>query len=895
MNKSYISVWNDASGTWVAAPETAKARCGGRTASSSAISSGRDAAARPGTPLKAAFMPIAMAFGVAMLPGTAAAQATTGKGGLELCPGGVGGVGSSWGPLSSNIGFMDCHGANGSSGMSFSLNNSADDSGANGYNSDNITARVTGFDDGRLELKGMGGITMLNEVNLSGHKITGLAAGNVSSASMDAVNGDQLYQRTRYFQANSPSSDRSTDAQAKGASSVASGPSSMAIGNRSSAYGANAVAIADNAVALGAGSVASRSDTVSIGYLSADGKSQYTRQITNVTAGAAGTDAVNVDQLNAAIASVGGGGGGVAENAVTYDSSASSLITLKGATGTKITNLTAGDISSGWSTDAVNGSQLYQTNQNVTNVANNVANLSSNLANVTNVVNNIVSNGIAGSELVVTYDTSARDTVTLGGANHANAVKLTNVAPGDISSASSTDAVNGGQLYTTNRNLNALANNVGEIGVSIYNRGVKYFHTNSTLADSSAVGTDSVAIGGFSIAKANNSVSLGSNSMADRPNTVSVGAAGSERQITNVLRGTQDTDAVNLGQMNAALAKIPGGGSPDAVIYDTSAHDNLTLGGTGAKAAVGLTNVAAGQITSNSTDAVNGSQLYSTANSVAVALGGGSSVSPSGTVTRPSYKLSSGTYADVGAALAGIDSSVSTINNSITDTTKYIKVVSASAAALATSGEAVAIGGGAYASGAGSLALGSGARSQFANSVAIGSNSSTTQMNTVSVGSKGSERRIVNVANGVAPSDVVTLAQLTELQNTLTQQVAQRSTGVKSLLVRAATPVTSYIAVSSNVTVGTTTSTDNALDAMAIGPTTTALGEGSLAVGAGAATARAGSTAVGTRAGALALNATVIGSGATTSNYADNGVAIGYQANSQGADSLALGSRGQTN
>ncbi|WP_425273764.1 hypothetical protein, partial [Paraburkholderia unamae] len=50
------------------------------------------------------------------------------------------------------------------------------------------------------------------------------------------------------------------------------------------------------------------------------------------------------------------------------------------------------------------------------------------------------------------YDSSAHDTVTLGGAGATTAVKLTNVAAGDLS-ASSTDAVNGAQLYATNQSI----------------------------------------------------------------------------------------------------------------------------------------------------------------------------------------------------------------------------------------------------------------------------------------------------------------------------------------------------------------------------------------------------------------------------------------------------------
>jgi autotransporter adhesin len=1063
MNKSYISVWNDASGTWVAAPETAKVHSGSGSASSCTISSASDVASRQGAPLKTAFMPLAMAIGVAMLPGTAAAQAVTGNGGLELCPAGVGGLGSSWGPLSSAVGFMSCApygGGNASGdGMSFSLNNAASTDGAWGFNSGQITARVTGYQDGHLELAAETGIYMINDVNMSGNKITALAPGDISSASTDAVNGAQVYQRTRYFQANSPSSDPSTDARAIGTSSVASGPSSLAIGKNSSAYGANTSAIGTNSVALGAGSVASRSDAVSVGYLSADGKSQYTRQIVNVTAGAAGTDAVNVDQLNAAIASVSGGGGGeVTPNAVTYDTSASTQITLKGAGGTKITNLTAGDISSIWSTDAVNGSQLYQTNQNVTNVVNNVANVAGNLANVTNVVNNIVNNGIAGSPLVVTYDTSARDKVTLGGTDHTTTVKLTNVAPGDISSALSTDAVNGAQLYATNQNVSALASNVGDIVVNLYNRGAKYFHTNSSLADSSAVGTNAVAIGGAAIATAANSVALGANSLSDRANSVSVGATGSERQIINVANGTsatdavnlqqlqavaasissstvtdsfvayddstkgsvtlkgasgstitnlkagvltassldavngsqlyqtnanvanvagnvanvagdvtyvtntvnniqngggikyfhanssladssatganavaiggaanasaansvalgansvagranavsvgatgaerqiinvaagtQDTDAVNLAQMNTAItnASISGGGSPDAVVYDSSSHTSLTLGGVGASAPVALTNVAAGRIASGSTDAVNGAQLYNVSNSVAAALGAGSTVNKDGTVSAPGYTISGATYGNVGDALNALN----TAAGDLVGAAKYVKVVSSAGAASASGSESVAIGGNAMATGSNSLAIGAGSTAKYNNSTAIGVNATTDADNTVSVGARGAEMRITHVANGLNDTDAATVAQLNALQSKL--QSTQQSSGVKSLLLGAAVPVTSYIAVSSNVTGGGSTSASSDLNAMAIGPVAAATGVGALAVGSGSAAGSDASTAIGTGAGVASVASTAIGYSAIVGANSVNSLAIGYNSRANSNNTMALGS-----
>lgn len=63
-----------------------------------------------------------------------------------------------------------------------------------------------------------------------------------------------------------------------------------------------------------------------------------------------------------------------------------------------------------------------------------------------------------------------------------------------------------------------------------------------------AVGAGALAIGG-------NSVALGVLSVADRPNTVSVGSPGYERQITNVAPGTAGTDAVNLNQLHGVENK----------------------------------------------------------------------------------------------------------------------------------------------------------------------------------------------------------------------------------------------------------------------------------------------------------------------------------------------------
>ena len=163
----------------------------------------------------------------------------------------------------------------------------------------------------------------------------------------------------------------------------------------------------------------------------------------------------------------------------------------------------------------------------------------------------------------------------------------------------------------------------GEIdSIAIGNRAT----TDATAEESIALGTDaevgedadgSVALGSGASATEANSVALGADSVADRGaltgvsvGEVSVGSPGNERQITNVADGTEDTDAVNLGQLNAAVAA----GNPLAVLYDDASRQVITLDGAGGTE---ITNVAPATLSATSTDAVNGSQLYATNQQVA--------------------------------------------------------------------------------------------------------------------------------------------------------------------------------------------------------------------------------------------------------------------------------------
>jgi autotransporter adhesin len=341
-------------------------------------------------------------------------------------------------------------------------------------------------------------------------------------------------------------------------------------------------------------------------------------KITNVAAGtiaAGSTDAVTGDQLYATNQQVGANttaitnlqtsiANGTADPlAVRYSDATKGMLTLGGANGTVVTNVAAGAVTA-TSTDAVNGAQLAATNQSVTNLGTSVASslgggstvnangsitapsyqlttvgaagttatntytdvgsaLTGLDASITN-VNTRVDAVAAVSDRAVTYDGaagSAKDTITLAGTT---GTRITNLTAGAVN-ATSTDAVDGAQLYAVGQQLATNTTNITQL----QNGTAGFFQVNNTAGNPTPVasGTNAVAGGGGAVssganavslgtaatASGANSVALGAGSVADRDNSVSVGSATATRQITNVAAGTSATDAVNVGQLASGL------------------------------------------------------------------------------------------------------------------------------------------------------------------------------------------------------------------------------------------------------------------------------------------------------------------------------------------------------
>lgn len=256
------------------------------------------------------------------------------------------------------------------------------------------------------------------------------------------------------------------------------------------------------------------------------------------------------------------------------------------------------------------------------------------------------------------------------------------VANGTAVGAASNVAAEGGTA------LGARTSVTGANGIAIGNGvGVANSGAIAIGANSQASTDNATALGTGAVASGANAVALGAGSVADRDNSVSVGAAGAERQLTNVAAGTAATDAVNLGQLNAAVA----GANGNAAAAQTTANDALAdAAAAQATAADALANAATAQTTATTArgEAASAQDTADTAladataaqgtadtaiargtalgQGTAAALGGGAAYDgATGMVTPPSYNVQGASYADVGSALGALDNGLSQLNGRV--------------------------------------------------------------------------------------------------------------------------------------------------------------------------------------------------------------------------------------
>ena len=322
-----------------------------------------------------------------------------------------------------------------------------------------------------------------------------------------------------------------------------------------------------------------------------------------------------------------------------------------------------------------------------------------------------------------------------------NERQIQNVAAGQVSS-SSTDAINGSQLYALSQKVNASDIHF----VSINSKDA----SKANYGNDGASGKDAIAIGVGTTVAGSNAVALGSSATASHANSIAIG---------NKTKANQ-TNAIAIGNGSAAL------GDRDVIIGTN------TIG-----PADGLSSSAAVGIGSN----IQFDATSKTGRIEAVAVGEGVEVQDYGTglgaqAVAAINSTAVGTYAKAN----GVGSMALGSGNNSTGKNPTV----------AAAKDSIAIGNNAQtAVGAiGSIALGVNATATVSNSVALGFASTTTAANAtnitgtagqvavgvVSVGSAGKERQIQNVAAGrvdARSTDAINGSQLYATNSIVNQNI----------------------------------------------------------------------------------------------------------------------------
>ncbi|HAX9730477.1 TPA: hypothetical protein JS183_003495 [Escherichia coli] len=803
-------------------------------------------------------------------------------------------------------------------------------------------------------------------------KITNVKDGDLTAGSTDAVNGSQLKTTNDAVATNTTNIANNTSNIATNTTNISNLTETVTNlgedalkwdkdnGVFTAAHGTDATSKITNV--KDADLTADSTDAVNGSQLKTtnDAVATNTTNIANNTSNIA-TNTTNISNLTETVTNLG-------EDALKWDKDNGVFTAAHGNNATsKITNVKDGDLTAG-STDAVNGSQLKTTNDAVATNTTNIATNTTNISNLTETVTNL-------GEDALKWDKDNGVFTAAHGNNTAS--KITNILDGTVT-ATSSDAINGSQLYDLSSNIdtyfggNASVNTDGVFTGPTYKIGeTNYYNVGDALA---AINSSF-------------STSLGDALLWDASVdkfSAKHGTNGDASVITDVANGdvsSTSSDAVNGSQLyttNKYVVDALGGGAEvnadgsisaptytianadydnvgdalnaidttldDALLWDADAGENGAFSAAHGKdkTASVITNVANGAISAASSDAINGSQLYTTNKYIADALGGDAEVNADGTITAPTYTIANAEYNNVGDALDALDDNAllwdetanggagaynashdgkasiitNVANGSIsedstdavngsqlnatnmmieqnsqiinqlagnTDATyieengagiNYVRTNDNGLAfndASASGVGATAVGYNAVASGASSVAIGQNSSSTVDTGIALGSSSVSSRviakgsrdtsvseegvvigydttdgelLGALSIGDDGKYRQIINVADGSEAHDAVTVRQL------------------QNAIVAVATTPTKYYHANST-----------AEDSLAVG-------EDSLAMGA--------KTVVNGNAG--------IGIGLNTLVLADaiNGIAIGSNARANHANSIAMGNGSQT-
>ena len=508
------------------------------------------------------------------------------------------------------------------SSLSTGLNtaNSSINSLSSGYAS--INNQVSSLNQDALQWNS--GISAYDASHGSGNaqRITHVAAGDVSAHSTDAINGGQFF---------ALSSSAST-----GLNSLSTSMSNMADIQQGS-----------------------------ISTIIADNLKDVNQNVSSLSTGL-NTANSSINSLSSGYASINNQVSSLNQDALQWNSGISAYDASHGSgSAQRITHVAAGDVSA-HSTDAINGGQFFalsssastglnslstsmsnmadiqqgsistiiadnlkEVNQNVSslstglNTANSdIASLSSGYVNINNQVSSLNQDALQWNSGISAYDASH---------GSGSAQRITRVAAGDVS-VHSTDAINGGQFFalssSASTGLNSLSTSMSNMA------DIQQGSISTIIADNLKEVNQNVS-----------SLSTGLNTANSDIASLSSGYVNINKQVSSL-----NQDAL---QWNSGISA-----------YDAS-H--------GSGSAQRITRVAAGDVSADSTDAINGGQLFSLSSYISVSTSLSSlSTTISSAVTSQINSIGSSLFSNY-ESLSSTVSSVSTASESMKTVMTYLE------------------------------------------------------------------------------------------------------------------------------------------------------------------------------------------------------------------------------
>ncbi|EDT10318.1 Haemagluttinin domain protein [Paraburkholderia graminis C4D1M] len=480
--------------------------------------------------------------------------------------------------------------------------------------------------------------------------------------------------------------------------------------------------------------------------------------------------------------------------------------------------------------------------------------------------------------------TTPGSTVSIGSVG--NERTLTNLAAGRVT-ATSTDAVNGSELYATNQAVDSLTS--GTVGPFVSNNSVTSTQPVSSGANAAAGGFGATASGAASLVVGNQSTDNGvaNSTVLGQGASIASGVTGSNVALGQGSSVTSAAVPTGSGVINGSTVIYAGGAPAGVVSVGTAAAPRQ------------LTNVAAGRVNASSTDAVNGSQLFAAdaaidtiggqvtnlGNTVASSLGGGTTYNSTTGALTTNLSYGGNTYSSVQNLITAITGGGSAPG------IKYFHANSTAPDSQALGTDSIAIGPNAVATNANDVALGSGSQTGTATPTAsttingtVYSFAGTNPTSVVSVGALGAERQIQNVAAGTLS------ASSTDAVNG--SQLYQTNQAVDSLATTVAADKTHYYSVNDGGTQGANYNNNGAtgLNSLAAGVAAAASGASSFAGGNGASTLADNAVALGALSSASVVGGVAIGSGSVS----DRAVLSGVGSIANGSHSIPFNTADQT-